>query len=99
VVCQEACAVFVLCATTPISLSAQTFNTLFRFEGADGKRPQGALVQGTDENFYGPTAEGGGIKLGSARAGTAMTGLLHAANQVGDSHERFRACGTLATGC
>ena len=57
------CAVFVLCAMTAISLSAQTFTTLFSFGGADGKFPIAALFQGTDGNFYGrrlaagPTAE------------------------------------------
>ena len=40
-----------VCAAT--ALSAQTFTTLFRFDGADGRQPVAALVQGVDGNLYG----------------------------------------------
>jgi len=59
------CAVFALCVVAAISLPGQTFETLYRFSGADGKGPQGTLVQGTDGNFYGTTADGGATSLGT----------------------------------
>jgi uncharacterized repeat protein (TIGR03803 family) len=48
-----------------ISLLGQTFDTLYRFGGADGEGPEGTLVQGTDGNFYGTTLEGGGNNIGT----------------------------------
>ena len=38
---------------------AGTLTTLYRFDGTDGDNPVGALVQGTDGNFYGTTYMGG----------------------------------------
>ncbi|HLY20729.1 MAG TPA: choice-of-anchor tandem repeat GloVer-containing protein [Bryobacteraceae bacterium] len=58
-------AIFVLCAATAISLPAQTFTTLFSFDGneigsTDGYDPYfGALVQATNGDFYGTTIGGG----------------------------------------
>ncbi len=46
-----------LCAAG--ALPAQTVTTLFSFDDANGELPQGALVQGTDGNFYGATIQGG----------------------------------------
>jgi len=41
-------------------LSAQTFNTLFSFDGdTTGANPVGRLTQGLDGNFYGTTSSGG----------------------------------------
>jgi uncharacterized repeat protein (TIGR03803 family) len=51
--------VLVLCATTAIGLTAQTFTTLHSFEITDGESPLGGLAQGADGNFYGTTYYGG----------------------------------------
>jgi uncharacterized repeat protein (TIGR03803 family) len=63
-------AVFALCATTAIALPAQTFTTLFSFDGTDGAYPQdsvgvGGLVQGTSGDLYGTTAGGGAYGYGT----------------------------------
>jgi uncharacterized repeat protein (TIGR03803 family) len=60
----RAYAVLGLCAMTAIVLPAQTLTTLYRFHGTDGNNDtgdplEGALVQGTDGNFYGTTPLGG----------------------------------------
>jgi uncharacterized protein (TIGR03437 family) len=49
---------FLLLATA-ILATAQTFTTLATFNGTNGVEPSGALIQGTDGNFYGTTAIGG----------------------------------------
>jgi uncharacterized repeat protein (TIGR03803 family) len=38
---------------------AQTYSRLRSFDGAEGRRPQAALIQATDGNFYGTTSTGG----------------------------------------
>jgi uncharacterized repeat protein (TIGR03803 family) len=43
--------------------------TLYSFNNSDGSYPQGGLVQGTDGNFYGTTAEGGDLSCGYEGAG------------------------------
>ena len=40
-------------------LPAQTFNTLFSFDGTNGGEPLSSLVQGTNGNYYGTTSAGG----------------------------------------
>jgi hypothetical protein len=49
----------VFSAVAAIASPAQTFNSLFSFEGTNGTQPTAVLVQGTDGNFYGTTAYGG----------------------------------------
>jgi uncharacterized repeat protein (TIGR03803 family) len=56
---------FLLCATTAISLRAQTFTTLGSFDYADGELPEAAPVQATDGNLYGTTFYGGANGVGT----------------------------------
>jgi uncharacterized repeat protein (TIGR03803 family) len=53
------CSILLLWAATAVALPAQTFTTLFSFDGTDGSLPLAALIQGTDGNFYGATPNGG----------------------------------------
>jgi uncharacterized repeat protein (TIGR03803 family) len=55
------CAVVALCATTAIALPAQTFTTLFNFNGAPGAQPRGALMQAADGDLYGTTYNRGTV--------------------------------------
>ena len=48
-----------------IAVSAQSLTTLHSFNGADGNSPEGALVQGSDGNFYGTTPLGGAHAKGT----------------------------------
>jgi uncharacterized repeat protein (TIGR03803 family) len=55
----KACGVLLLWATGAVALPAQTFTTLYSFNGTVGAGPEAAPIQGTDGNFYGTTAFGG----------------------------------------
>jgi uncharacterized repeat protein (TIGR03803 family) len=59
----RACGVLLLWATAAVALPAPTFILLHTFTQKHGAGPQGALIQGTDGNFYG-TAKYGGNCLG-----------------------------------
>jgi uncharacterized repeat protein (TIGR03803 family) len=51
--------IIVICILAAVTAPAQTFTTLFSFDGKDGSSPEGTLVQGVDGNFYGTTSAGG----------------------------------------
>src|SRR4030088_963869 len=57
----RAVATIALCAlTVSIAAAQDSFTVVHAFDvGIDGKRPQTALIQATDGNFYGSTAQGG----------------------------------------
>ena len=57
--CMRACALFVLWATTTVTLPAQTFKSLDSFGNTDAAFPWATLVQANDGNFYGTTQNGG----------------------------------------
>ena len=57
--CVRACALFVLWATTTMTLPAQTFKSLKSFDNTAGAFPWATLVQGNDGNFYRTTQHGG----------------------------------------
>jgi len=70
---KRACAVFAVCATTAIALSAQTFTTLHIFDGTDGANPQFRLIQAANRDFYGTTYGGGASDAcGPQRCGTVF---------------------------
>ncbi len=54
-----------LYAAATLTLHAQTFTTLFSFDGTDGANPYYALVQATNGNFYGTTVEGSATEVGT----------------------------------
>ena len=60
---QVACAAFVLCLATATMAPAQSLTTLYNFcaqsQCPDGYYPYAGLLQATDGNFYGTTANGG----------------------------------------
>jgi len=51
--------VVLFCVAAAATLRAQTFTTLFTFDGKNGEKPSAPLLQGFDGNFYGTTASGG----------------------------------------
>jgi hypothetical protein len=48
-----------LCASTVVTLPAQTLTTLFSFDRANGELPSAPLVEAADGNSYGTTYRGG----------------------------------------
>jgi uncharacterized repeat protein (TIGR03803 family) len=56
----------VFCVEVASASHAQTFTTLLRFDGTDGKYARAALIQGADGNLYGTTTEGGHSRHGNA---------------------------------
>jgi len=60
---------------TVFKMTSNSLTTLASFTGANGSNPAGALVQGSDGNFYGTTALGGTNRIGTVFSVTP-TGTL-----------------------
>jgi uncharacterized repeat protein (TIGR03803 family) len=54
-----ACALTLFCAAMVVPSQAQTYSSLFNFEGTNGSKPSSPLVQGLDGQLYGATSSGG----------------------------------------
>ena len=70
-----ACMAVALSVAT-ITSQAQTFNNILSFDVSNGDNPWGALIQGTDGNFYGTTSSEYGSGYGSVfslTSGGALT--------------------------
>ena len=69
-----------------ISATAQTFTTLYSFEGSDGAGPGFmSLVQGPDGNYYGVTAGGGDVAC-SPPSGCGTVFRLNASSSLRTLH-------------
>jgi uncharacterized repeat protein (TIGR03803 family) len=59
------CVVGSICFGNAVALSAQTFETLARFNGTNGGNPGASLIQGTDGALYGTTVNAGTLGGGT----------------------------------
>jgi len=69
---KRACAVFMLCAAAAIASPAQTFTSLFSFDGTDGSDPYLMSFLGLNGNYYGTTNAGGAYGYGAVSSITAQ---------------------------
>jgi uncharacterized repeat protein (TIGR03803 family) len=81
-----ACAVCIamFCLATAISAPAQTFTSLFSFDGSNGADPHyGSLLQGTDGQLYGMTGHGGLLDCGTVFTWRTKEGFLVTLSDLG----------------
>jgi uncharacterized repeat protein (TIGR03803 family) len=57
----KVCGVLLLWATAAVALPAQTFTSLFSFDGTDGGQPHAGLVRATNGDLYGTTTKGSSV--------------------------------------
>lgn len=77
------------CGTVFRITAAGALTTLHSFNGADGFRPFGRLLQATDGNFYGTTQEGGTSTYGTVfriTPGGSLTTLRNFSNTDGNGN-------------
>jgi uncharacterized repeat protein (TIGR03803 family) len=93
---KRACAVFVLCTAAAIALPGQTFTTLYSFDGTPGANPNAPLIQATDGNLYGITANTGkycffcgGTVFKITPSGTLTTLFNFRPNSAADGNSPF----------
>lgn len=59
------CIVALLCVASAVASRAQTFDSLWSFDGTDGAQPYSTVVEGTDGFLYGTTCCGGAYGYGT----------------------------------
>lgn len=98
------CAAFLLCAAAAIGSSAQTFTSLFSFDGRHGGFPATPLIQGLDGAMYGTTQglifritpEGKALVVNSSLAGPSALVLANDGNFYGTTMDYATVtCGTV----
>jgi uncharacterized repeat protein (TIGR03803 family) len=106
ILCLQLC---LLLATTAMVAPAQNeqdpktvanFTTLLNFDGTSGGNPVGPLVQGTDGNLYGSTAEGGANAGGTVfkvTPGGTLTTIYEFCSQANCADGAFPAALVLGT--
>jgi uncharacterized repeat protein (TIGR03803 family) len=72
----KACGVFLLWAAAAVTLPAQTFTSLYSFDGTDGAFPLAGLVQGTNGQLYGTANTGGANGDGAVFSLTPSSGAF-----------------------
>jgi len=81
-----ACLLVVFCVSMAIGTTAQMLTTLVNFSDANGADSFAPLIQGTDGNFYGTTADGGANQdsgtVFKMTPGGALTTLYSFCNQA-----------------
>ena len=79
--------------------SLGTLTTLYSFGGtADGAQPRGALVQGSDSNFYGTTVAGGLLSGAGTVFSVTSTGMLTTIYRFSGGSDGGQPYGGLAEG-
>jgi len=72
----KACCVFLLWVAAAVTLPAQTFTSLYSFDGTDGAFPLAGLVQGTNGELYGTANTGGANGDGTVFSLTPSSGAF-----------------------
>jgi len=80
---KQLCTVLAICVVLKAASQAQTFSSLFNFDGPDGIAPYSALAQGVDGRLYGTATEGGDYNCYPEQSGCGtIFGLTKAGKQT-----------------